>query len=59
MRSAGQNEMNALGESTDGNQSVGIISDALLSIDGFNQSAYTLFLNSIPYSFYPFLLHRH
>ena len=34
---------------------IGIISDALLSIDGFNQSAYTLFLNSIPYSFYPFL----
>ena len=34
---------------------IGIISDALLSIDGFNQPAYTLFLNSIPYSFYPFL----
>ncbi len=34
---------------------IGIISDALLSIDGFNQSAYTLFLNSIAYSFYPFL----
>ena len=34
---------------------IGIISDALLSIDGFDQSAYTLFLNSIPYSFYPFL----
>ena len=28
MRSAGQNEINALGESTDGNQIVGIISDA-------------------------------
>ena len=34
---------------------IGIISDALLNINGFNQSAYTLFLNSIPYSFYPFL----
>jgi len=34
---------------------IGIISDALLSIEGFHQSAYTLFLNTIPYSFYPFL----
>ena len=34
---------------------VGIISDALLNIEGFDLSAYGLFLNSIPYSFYPFL----
>ena len=34
---------------------VGIISDALLNIEGFDLSAYELFLNSIPYSFYPFL----
>jgi len=34
---------------------VGIISDALLNIEGFGLSAYELFLNTIPYSFYPFL----
>ena len=34
---------------------VGIISDALLNIEGFGLSAYGLFLNSIPYNFYPFL----
>ncbi len=34
---------------------VGIISDALPSLDGLNESAYMLFIHSIPYSFYPFL----
>ena len=34
---------------------VGIIADALPGLDGFNESAYMLFIHSIPYSFYPFL----
>jgi len=34
---------------------VGLIGDALSSIDGFGESAYTVFLKSIPYSFYPIL----
>jgi len=34
---------------------VGLIEDAIATIDGITQSAYGLFLQSIPYSFYPFL----
>ena len=34
---------------------VGIIADALPGLDGLNESAYMLFIHSIPYSFYPFL----
>ena len=34
---------------------VGLIGDALASVDGLNEPAYTVFLNSIPYSFYPIL----
>ena len=34
---------------------LGLISSAIESIDGITESAYMLFLNSIPYSFYPFL----
>ena len=34
---------------------VGLIGDAVSNIQGFDQSAYTIFLNSIPYSFYPIL----
>ncbi len=34
---------------------VGIIADALPELDGITESAYLLFLHSIPYSFYPFL----
>ena len=34
---------------------VGIIADALSGLDGLNESAYMLFIHSIPYSFYPFL----
>jgi Na+/H+ antiporter NhaC len=34
---------------------VGIIGSAVAQIDGFNESAYSIFLNSVPYSFYPWL----
>lgn len=34
---------------------ISIISDSLPGLDGINESAYLLFLHSIPYSFYPFL----
>jgi Na+/H+ antiporter NhaC len=34
---------------------VGLIEEAISGIDGINQTAYSLFLQSIPYSFYPFL----
>ncbi|MEO0578042.1 MAG: Na+/H+ antiporter NhaC family protein [Pseudomonadota bacterium] len=34
---------------------VGLIDDALVNIDGFDQSGYTVFLHSLMYSFYPFL----
>ena len=34
---------------------VGLIGDAVSGIEGFDQAAYTIFLNSIPYSFYPIL----
>jgi Na+/H+ antiporter NhaC len=34
---------------------VGLIEDAIASLDAIEQSAYSLFLLSIPYSFYPFL----
>ncbi|MGH1362513.1 MAG: Na+/H+ antiporter NhaC family protein [Calditrichia bacterium] len=34
---------------------VGLIADATKKLDGLNESAYLLFLNSIPYSFYPIL----
>ncbi|MBA2691666.1 MAG: Na+/H+ antiporter NhaC family protein [Rubrobacter sp.] len=34
---------------------VGLIGDAIGSIEGFGQSAYSVFLSSIPYSFYPML----
>ncbi len=34
---------------------VGLIEEAVSSIDGISESAYALFLNSIAYSFYPFL----
>ncbi len=34
---------------------VGLIEDAIKSIEGIDQPAYGLFLQSIPYSFYPFL----
>jgi Na+/H+ antiporter NhaC len=34
---------------------VGLIEDAMQGLDGLDQSAYGLFLQSIPYSFYPFL----
>ena len=34
---------------------VGIIADALPGLDGLNESAYILFIHSIPYSFYPIL----
>ena len=33
---------------------VGIISDAIEGLSGLDESAYLLFLHSIPYSFYPF-----
>lgn len=32
---------------------VGLIGDAIESIQGLNESSYTIFLKSIPYSFYP------
>jgi len=34
---------------------IGIIADALPTLPGLNESAYMLFIHSIPYSFYPFL----
>ena len=34
---------------------VGLIDEAVGTIDGFGQSAYAIFLNSIPYAFYPIL----
>jgi Na+/H+ antiporter NhaC len=34
---------------------VGLIDSAIKGLDGINQTPYMLFLNSIPYSFYPFL----
>ena len=34
---------------------VGIIADAIEGLTGLDESAYLLFLHSIPYSFYPFL----
>jgi len=34
---------------------VGLIGDALDSVPGLNEAAYTVFLKSIPYSFYPIL----
>ncbi|MFT5482895.1 MAG: Na+/H+ antiporter NhaC, partial [Halieaceae bacterium] len=34
---------------------VGLIEDAVQGLEGISQSAYSLFLSSIPYSFYPFL----
>jgi len=34
---------------------VGLIGDAISKIEGYDASAYALFLNSIPYSFYPLL----
>ena len=34
---------------------VGLIGDAVDGIEGFSQSAYSIFLNSIPYAFYPIL----
>ncbi len=34
---------------------VGLIGDAISGIDGLDEAAYTVFLRSIPYSFYPIL----
>ncbi len=34
---------------------VGLIGDAVGAIEGFDQSAYGIFLNSIPYAFYPII----
>jgi Na+/H+ antiporter NhaC len=34
---------------------VGLIDSAIKGLDGIDQTPYVLFLNSIPYSFYPFL----
>lgn len=34
---------------------VGLIEEAIRGIEGLDRSAYSLFLSSIPYSFYPFL----
>ena len=34
---------------------VGLVNTAIAGIEGFNQGAYSVFLNSIPYSFYPLL----
>ncbi|MCH7976711.1 MAG: Na+/H+ antiporter NhaC family protein [Bacteroidetes bacterium] len=34
---------------------VGLIGDAVGQIDGYDEAAYSVFLNSIPYSFYPIL----
>jgi len=34
---------------------VGLVGTAVAGIDGFSQSAYSIFLSSIPYSFYPLL----
>ena len=34
---------------------VGLIDEAVGNIEGFSQSAYSIFLNSVPYAFYPIL----
>ena len=34
---------------------VGSITDAVAKIDGFREDAYSVFLHSLPYSFYPLL----
>ena len=34
---------------------VGLIEEAIVGLEGIGQNAYSLFLNSIPYSFYPML----
>ncbi|MCZ6835547.1 MAG: Na+/H+ antiporter NhaC family protein [Planctomycetota bacterium] len=34
---------------------VGLIGDTIAKIDGFDESGYSVFLSSIPYSFYPWL----
>ena len=34
---------------------VGLIGDAVAKLDGYDEAAYSVFLNSIPYSFYPVL----
>jgi Na+/H+ antiporter NhaC len=34
---------------------VGLLGTAIESIDGFSQEAYSVFLSSLPYNFYPFL----
>ncbi|CAN5695055.1 Na+/H+ antiporter NhaC family protein [soil metagenome] len=34
---------------------VGLIDEAVSNIEGFSESAYSIFLNSIPYAFYPIL----
>jgi Na+/H+ antiporter NhaC len=34
---------------------VGLLGTAIESIDGFSQGAYSVFLSSLPYNFYPFL----
>lgn len=34
---------------------VGLIEESIAGIDGLGQAAYSMFLHSIPYSFYPFL----
>jgi len=34
---------------------VGLVNTAIAGIEGFSQGAYSVFLNSIPYSFYPLL----
>ena len=34
---------------------VGLIGDAMAKIDGFQEDAYSIFLHSLPYSFYPLL----
>lgn len=34
---------------------VGLVGTAVANLEGFNESAYSIFLNSIPYSFYPLL----
>lgn len=34
---------------------VGLIGDAVQQIDGYNEAAYSIFLNSLQYSFYPWL----
>lgn len=34
---------------------VGLIGDAVGQIDGYDEAAYSIFLNSLPYSFYPWM----